>query len=211
MENTLKMVAESKVAHQNMGVDWLNASPEYEEDLLKRVAEGSADGAVMCEHGENLVAIMRGKVLAIEILMKNNHLNNFYQYGVGCPQTYAQLAAYVDLLAHKNPTMKILEIGAGTGGATLPVLEALGGQSGTSPRMSSYTFTDISPGFFDKAHEKFKSWLPWMTFAALDIERDPTTQTFKEGEYDMIIAANVLHATASMDQTLSYAKKLLKP
>ena len=77
--------------------------------------------------------------------------------------------------------------------------------------MTNYTFTDISTGFFDKAHEKFKSWLPWMTFAALDIERDPTTQTFKEGEYDLIIAANVLHATPSMDQTLNFTKKLLKP
>ena len=211
MQKTFHRVVEGTVPHQNQGVNWLATTAEYEEELLERVAKGSTDGAVMCRHGEKLVSIMRGETLAIEVLMEDNLLNNFYQFGVGCPQTYAQLAQYVDLLAHKNPDMKILEIGAGTGGATLPVLEALGGQDGTSPRFSNYTFTDISTGFFEKAHEKFKSWLPFMNFAKLDIEDDPTNQGFKAGEYDLIIAANVLHATPSMDQTLSYVKKLLKP
>lgn len=211
MQNTTEKVIEGNVPHQNLGVDWLSTTPEFETALLKRVAETSSDGAVMREHGENLVSIMRGEVLAIEVLMKNNRLNDFYQHGVGCIQSYSQLAAYVDSLAHKNPIMKILEIGGGTGGATLHVLETLGGKNGTSPRMSTYTFTNISAGFFEKAHEKFKSWLPWMTFATLDIGRDPVHQTFKEGYYDLIIASHVLHATPVMHRTLCNTRKLLKP
>ena len=211
MQKTFHEVVEGTIPHQDPGATWLATTERDENSLLERVAKASPDGAVLVRHGEKLVEIMRGEVLAIEVLMENNLLNNFYQFGLGCPQIYAQLSAYVDLLAHKNPDMKILEIGAGTGGATLSILQALGGHDGSSPRFSNYTFTDISTGFFEKAHEKFKSWLPYMNFSKLDIEEDPTTQGLKAGDYDLVIAYNVLHATLSMDVTLSNVKKLLKP
>ena len=210
MQKTVSQVMEDSTYHNTM-VNWIDAGKEYEAELLHRVARSSTDGAAMCKHGEHLVPILRGEILAIEVLMEDNLLNNFYQFGIGNPQIYAQLSRYIDLLAHRNPDMKILEIGAGTGGATLPVLTALGGQDGNSPRFSNYTFTDISTGFFEKAQEKFKTWVPFMNFAKLDIEADPTEQGFKEGGFDLIVAANVLHATLSMDKTLSYVKKLLKP
>ncbi|KAL9110360.1 MAG: hypothetical protein Q9227_005091 [Pyrenula ochraceoflavens] len=209
MEKTLLDVAEKTIPH--MGPDWLNICPEDEDKILKRVAGESHDGAVLCRHGENLVSILRGNTLAIEPLMRDNLLHNWYQSGLGLPQTYEQLTKYVDLLGHKNPDLKILEIGAGTGGATLPVLEALGGRNGASPRFSQYTFTDISTGFFEKAQEKFKPWLPYMKFQKVDISEDPLTQGLKAGEYDLVVAANVLHATTSMDETLTNVKKLMKP
>ena len=59
--------------------------------------------------------------------------------------------------------------------------------------MSHYTYTDISMGFFEKAHEKFKPWLPYMTFQKFDCSEDPSNQGFKENQYDLIIAYNVLH------------------
>ena len=211
MQRTYHRVVDGSVPHQNRGNNWLEADETFENNLLERVAQSSSDGAVMCRHGEHLPSIMRGETMAIEVLMQDDLLHNFYQNGVGCPQVYAQFSQYMDLLAHKKPDMKILEIGAGTGGATLGVLEALGGQNGTSPRLAEYTFTDISTGFFEKANKKFKSWLPFMKFAKLDISEDPINQGLKAGDYDVIIAANVLHATPSMDQTLSNVRKLLKP
>ena len=88
----------------------------------------------------------------------------------------------------------ILEIGAGTGGATLPVLEALAshGMKGSGlTRYSRYDFTDITAGFFERALEKFKDHRKTMNFKVLDIEIDPCRQGYHEGEYDLIIAANV--------------------
>ena len=211
MQKTYHRVVNGSVPHQNSAISWLETDEMSENGLLERVAHGSTDGAVMCRHGDNLPSILRGETMAIEILMQDDLLHDFYQAGVGCPQIYAQFTEYMNLLAHKKPDMKILEIGAGTGGATLGVLEALGGQRGTSPRLVEYTFTDISTGFFEKADKKFKSWLPFMKFAKLDISEDPIDQGLKAGEYDAIIAANVLHATPSIDQTLSRVRKLLKP
>lgn len=211
MQRTYEQVVQRSIEHQFGEVDWLNTSEKFERELLERVSKGSTDGAVMCQHGENLIPILRGEIPPLQVLMKDNLLHNFYQSGVGIPQNYAQLAYYLDLLAHKNPDMKILEIGAGTGGATLPVLEALGGQNGTAPRFSNYTFTDISTGFFEEAREKLKAWSPFMTFAKLNIEQDPVKQDFQAAGFDVVIAANVLHATHIMDETLANVKKLLKP
>ena len=44
----------------------------------------------------------------------------------------------------------------------------------------------------------------------LDIEKDPTTQGFDAGAYDVIIADNVLHATEDISVTLCNVRTLLK-
>lgn len=213
MQRTYDLVTQGKIAHQEAtsNVDWLHTSPGFEDELLDRVSKGSADGAVMYQHGMNLVDILRGQKLPLEVLMKDSLLPNFYSSGVGFPQNYSQMASYVQLLAHKNPNMKILEIGAGTGGATIPVLKILGGQDGTSPMFANYTFTDISSGFFEKAQVNLKPWAPFMEYARLNIEDDPLEQGFREGGFDLIIAANVLHATRTVGKTLENVKKLLNP
>ena len=40
-----------------------------------------------------------------------------------------------------------------------------------------------------------------MRFAILDIEKDPMTQGFAPQQFDLIIAANVLHATKNLHET----------
>ncbi|PYH67688.1 type I polyketide synthase [Aspergillus vadensis CBS 113365] len=213
MQRTYELGMQGKIPHQQATptINWLETSLEYENEPLERVSRNTTDGAVMCQHGKYLVDILRGNITPLEVLVKDGLLHNFYSSGVGCPQNYSQLSSYLGLFAHKNPDMKILEIGAGTGGATLPVLEALGGQNGTSPMFSNYTFTDISSGFFEKAQVKLKSWAPFMTYARLNIEEDPFSQGFVEGYYDVIIASNVLHATRCLETTLGNVKKMLKP
>lgn len=76
---------------------------------------------------------------------------------------------------------------------------------------NSYTFTDISTGFFENARERFAEFENQMEFKQLDIRRSPAEQGFQEHSYDLIIASNVLHATPSLKKTLSNARLLLKP
>ena len=114
----------------------------------------------------------------------------------------------VKYLAHKNPRAKILEIGGGTGGTTEYALNALGIED---PLAGSYDFTDISSGFFEAAQEKFQAWKNIMRYKKLDIEQDPAKQGFERGTYDLIVACQVLHATKSMDNTMTNVRNLLKP
>jgi hypothetical protein len=49
-----------------------------------------------------------------------------------------------------------------------------------------------------------------MRYRRLDIEQAPTAQGFDKGAYDIVLAANVLHATRDIRRTLRHAKSLLK-
>ena len=50
-----------------------------------------------------------------------------------------------------------------------------------------------------------------MIFKACDAEKDPVEQGYTEGAYDVVIACQVLHATAKLDDTVCNLRKLLKP
>ena len=64
-----------------------------------------------------------------------------------------------------------------------------------------------------KAQDMFKDkdYANKMVFKPLDIEKDVTSQGFVAHSYDIVLAANVLHATHKLDETLKNARKLLKP
>lgn len=49
----------------------------------------------------------------------------------------------------------------------------------------SYTFTDISSGFFEKAAERFKREGNKLIFKSLDVERPPADQGYARGSYDV--------------------------
>lgn len=97
--------------------------------------------------------------------------------------------------------LRVLEVGAGTGGATGAILDGLAGVA------CSYTFTDLSPAFLAEARSTFGE--RGITPKLLDIERDPASQGFDGQAYDLIIAANVLHATRSIAQSLAHVHGLL--
>ena len=99
------------------------------------------------------------------------------------------LSPFLHLLRHSKPNMKVLEIGAGTGAATSIILDGLVNSSGE--RMySTYTFSDLSAGFFISAKERFQDSQN-VRYATLDISQDPVEQGFEEGSFDFIVAANV--------------------
>ena len=95
--------------------------------------------------------------------------------------------------------------------ATSWILKVLGGYDKNYPQFSSYVFTDISSGFFEKAQTKFEAWGSLISYKTLNIEEDLKAQGFDEDDkYDIVVAANVLHATHTMDHTMSQVSKLLK-
>ena len=100
--------------------------------------------------------------------------------------------------------LRLLEIGAGTGGTTSYILPHL------EPSQTEYVFTDIGALFTQKAQEKFKDY-PFLSYHVLDIEADPVSQGFETHQYDVVIAANVLHATTNLHQTLHHVRTLLAP
>ena len=156
---------------------------------------------------DHLPQIFSGETSGLQVALKNNLLTELYVSGIGISGGYPQLLRVIDLLAHKRPSMKILEIGAGTGGATRLVLDTLEGRS-QFKRYKDYCFTDITPSFFAKAQDEFSGCVG-LDYKTLDIEKDPLEQGF-EANYDMIIASQVLHATTTIAETVQHARNLLK-
>ena len=161
-------------------------------------------GTAMYKVLKNIVGINSGQTEPLEILLADETLTKIYDFTDECDRS-----AFIQLLAHSKPNLRVLEIGAGTGASTNSIMKDLALPNGRV-MYSKYTYTDISSGFFVTAKERFKS-LPNMEFAALDISKDPAAQGFQENSYDLVLATNVLHATENLKETLTNVRKLLHP
>lgn len=187
---------------------------QYRERYLHNLENSSVEGKLIVSVGRHLIGILRGEIDTLSFLFEGSLMKDFYN-GAVYRLSYQKAAAYVDLLAHKNPNLCILEIGAGTGGMTQEVLDTLRPRNQPhktiTPRYEQYTYTDISSGFFEEAKKRFSDHGDRLIFKPLDIETDPLVQGFEAGKYDLVIASCVLHATENMDVTLAHTRNILKP
>jgi Polyketide synthase dehydratase len=135
--------------------------------------------------------IFKQKTTPLSVLMAEDNLSRFYRETYGCAASMQIVRNWFDLKGHKSPYMRVIEIGAGTASATVPVLEQLGGRNGETPRFSQWTFTDISTGWFQNAETLLHDWEPRVEYRKLDIEDDPVGQGFEAESYDVVLAVNV--------------------
>lgn len=101
----------------------------------------------------------------------------------------------MELLIHKKPVKKVLQIGAGNGPIPLAIARATSGESSgyAGFEYAHWDYTDVSENNLEDAKDQLKEQQDRMSFFALDIEKDPEEQGFELGYYDLIIAATVGH------------------
>jgi SAM-dependent methyltransferase len=166
--------------------------------LVHDVMTSSPYGELIVRVGKSLISILRGDVHPFSIMFNDDLMDRLYKEELlEAGQIPSNLVAYLELLGHdsSHAGLRILEVGAGTGSTTHYPLETLcpvdaDGQLADS-KIAEYTFTDVSPSFFEKAKVKFKKWQDMMTFKQLDIETEPTFQGFEPGSYDVIMVSSV--------------------
>jgi len=100
--------------------------------------------------------------------------------------------------------LRVLEVGGGTGGTTASVLRVL------DPTTTDYVFTDVGPTFLSRAAERFED-APFVTFDTFDLEDDAAATRMGARSFDIVVAANVLHATRDLSVTLKHVQQLLSP
>lgn len=183
---------------------------EYREALCDRLESTSAQGNLYIKVGRNLPKLLSGELDPLSFMFQDDRIPNHYQEVNDDVLCFEPFARYLEAISHKNPALKVLEIGAGVGAVTGDVLSVLAppsetfseegveGMEGdhqytTTPRFARYDYTDISPAFFEKAEDKFKSHRARarIAFKALDIENDPFGQGFEVGSYDLVVAGSV--------------------
>ncbi|WP_438018420.1 SDR family NAD(P)-dependent oxidoreductase [Sorangium sp. So ce315] len=163
-----------------------------------------------------LPEVLTGRRRATDVLFPNasTHLVEGIYRGNGLADPFnAVLAdvvvAFVDARLHQDPRarVRILEIGAGTGGTSAGVLQGLDAYPGA---IAEYCYTDLSRAFLVHAEDHYASGRPYLRTAIFDVERPLAEQGLPAAQYDVVIAANVLHATKNIRVTLRNAKAALQ-
>ena len=209
----MQRIQEDDFLYQQLFGSGVMASPERQREILDRLTEtGTSSAQLYRRIGENLAAVLTGQQDALPLIFQDSLIDDEYLAYLTRGNLAQKLTKYLDTLAHKDPNMHILEIGAGTGSGTSILMNTLSTASETGvARFSKYTFTDLSPSFFEKAKKKFAHDQERLDFAVLNIANDPLKQGFAVSSYDMVVAVNVLHATADLSQTLRNVRLLLRP
>ncbi len=158
--------------------------------------------------GSQLGAVLQGKTDPLQVLFPEGSITtaeHFYQDSPSF-RLYNLLVqkAVGRALAHlpEGRTVRILEIGAGTGGMTAYVLSSLPGDC------TEYIFSDVSKLFLGKAEQKFHDF-PFVRYQLLDIESDPLQQGYEPHSFDLVLASDVLHGTKDLRHSLRNIGKLL--
>ncbi|WP_220701755.1 type I polyketide synthase [Brenneria goodwinii] len=197
-----------------------NPAPHDEQDDLLAELQGYCEGLdVIAETvqraGDSLYAMMSGELEPVAVIFPegaSSGVEVLYQdFSFG--RYFNQIAAGVvtDLVRDRNnrgapqPVFRVLEVGGGTGGTTAWVLPVLSSQPNVR-----YVFTDISPIFTRRAEQKFANY-DFIEYREFDLQKSAGLQGFAAGGYDLIVAANVIHATQHVGETLANLRPLLKP
>lgn len=181
-------------------------------ELYSRVTPSCVNGVMLDLVSKNLLRFLKKEADPLEVMSQGGFLSEYYANMIKLTRCLNHVEKYMRLFAHQNPGARILEIGAGTGSCTEPALKGLSQDNAQAPLMAeNYVFTDVSAGFFEAAGKRFEPYASQMHFQKLDIERDPSEQGFVEGEYDLIVSCNCLHATSSLKKTMDNVRRLLKP
>ncbi|GAB6040932.1 SDR family NAD(P)-dependent oxidoreductase [Endothiovibrio diazotrophicus] len=178
--------------------------------LAARFPEAGTEIDIVRRSAEGLAEVLSGRRGGLEVLFPGGDLSllaALYGPSVSMSETNATAAAVVERLVAAAPpgrALRILEIGGGTGGTTaalLPVLELA---------EVVYTFTDVGPRFVQQAGDRLGR-LSRSRRQVLDVERPAAEQGIAEGSQDLVIAVNVLHATADVRATLERVRAVLAP
>lgn len=163
-------------------------------------------GATCAELGP----IMRGEKEAIQALFTTagaDMLDQFYGDGPVTSPWLAAIGAAVVEAARQLPEgrgLRILEVGAGTGGLASQVVPLL------ERGLHTYVFSDVSASFFPTARQKLAAY-PEVDFQTFDLEKSGVEQGFEPGSFDIILGTNVIHAVSDVKRALRHINDLLVP
>jgi acyl transferase domain-containing protein/SAM-dependent methyltransferase len=187
--------------------------PDPDADLarLARAHGGAAEIELTRRTGAELAEALRGERDPLQLLFPGGSLDTaerLYRDSTTARIFNGLQAEVLSAVASSGAdgrTLRVLEVGAGTGGTTAHVLPRLRGVP------VEYVFTDVGALFVEKARERWAREYPFVRFEVLDLERSPDPGRFPPGSFDVIVASNVVHATAELRATLGRLFGLLAP
>ncbi|MBX9255496.1 SDR family NAD(P)-dependent oxidoreductase [Desmonostoc muscorum CCALA 125] len=214
LNRLLEILAKDGVLHQ-VDDQWeVCRLPEMKQPieawkaLFARFPAYQAELTLLGRCGQKLASVLIGEVDALQLIFPGGSVTTSEHLYQDSPsyRIYNLLVEKAIAMAlsrlPEGRTVRILEIGAGTGSITSHVLSKL------TPQRTEYVFTDISGQLTISAEQKFHDY-PFVEYQTLDIEGDVIGQGFQPHSFDLILASDVLHTTSNLRQTLENVKQLL--
>jgi acyl transferase domain-containing protein/acyl carrier protein len=178
--------------------------------FCRKHTDFTAEFELLARCGGELSGVLRGEVDPLQLLFPADGSVNAERLYRDSPSARFYNRLVGELVGNavrdvsRGDTVRLLELGAGTGSTTACVLERLSGV------WTKYFFTDISRMLLKEARAKFDRF-PTVGYAILNIEKPLNGQAFDKSAYDIVLAANVLHATVDLRNTLKHVRHLLAP
>ncbi|KAK4180914.1 conidial yellow pigment biosynthesis polyketide synthase [Triangularia setosa] len=196
------------IARGNRPLDHFPSSSALIGELESKHPNYKHETALLSLTGPRLADCLIGKTDAVSLMFGSttslNIMESYYAQSPMLATMTEQLVIFVlEIVRGAKGPVRILEVGAGTGGTTKRLAEAL---SGAGVPMQ-YTFTDISPGLVSKAKTKFRQY-PWLEYSTLDLEK-AIPEKFK-GAFDLVIGTNCVHATTDRRASCARLRETLK-
>jgi polyketide synthase PksM len=202
---------------ETAGDDQLWAEWESEKGRLRQEEQNlTAQLNLVDTTLRSLAAILRGEKRATDVIFPNCSLKlveGVYKHPPIADYFNGVMAESVRWYVEKRTRteakakLRLLELGAGTGGSSAGVLRKL---DAFRDNVQEYCYTDLCKAFLLHGQQAYGAGRDYLRYAIVDVEKDLAEQGVECGVYDVVLAANVLHATRLMRNTLRNAKAALK-
>ncbi|KAF2964213.1 hypothetical protein GQX73_g9357 [Xylaria multiplex] len=183
-------------------------------EILRDFPQFATDHKLLDLCGSTLAKLMTGAKDPISHLFGSKKNRDILESFYGSSPSYVTMSQLLTSFLKKalstaspgNPDGKfrIIEIGAGTGATTKWVVDGL-------VKLGipiEYTFTDISAALVAGGKRKFSNY-NCMKYTTINIENEPPVEL--QGQFDVVLSTNCIHATKNLSNSFKNINKLLQP
>ena len=202
----LGMLEEAGVVTRNPAGGWLvvlGSEDPLPEGVL--VAEGSVERALLRRCGASLSEVLRGRKDPVELLFGEApgaaEVVRESRAGRAMNRLAGEAVSAAVAGLPEGRRLRVLELGVGPSEIAREFL---------SGERTDYEVADAGI-WFGEAEAWYGERGAPAGRRVLDMERDPEAQGFAGHGYDVVIAANVLHATGDLGVSLGHCRRLLSP
>lgn len=193
-------------------LNWLEkaaSQPAIKSTLA--LSEGDISRRLIEHAAHHWIDFLSGRMTGQEILLRGGGLDLWERYFSSDNYLYAvfnRMASQVACKLSKSERLRVLELGAGSGGATCQLVDDLENAGVSS---ASLTVSDVSVSLLWRTRSRIagRARNYSIEFKRLDFDQPLIAQGLSGRSFDMIIAVNALHNSRNIIETLTNIKPLL--
>jgi len=207
-ENTARLAA----GQNTISLDAAKRLWQQASQLARDIHYGDEQIAYVGKCLQQLEAVVGGQIDPLTLLFPEGRMEVVRaSYGDNVINRYLNQLIVAGVSEHarkaidEHRPLRIIEIGAGTGATTAPVIQRLRQIQETQGLTFEYLFTDVSRFFLDEARIQW----PEVVTRIVDLNCSFTEQGVALAAWDVVICGNVMHNALNIPQALTQLHGLL--